>query len=282
MGNNSNNWKFLKNFNKCKKSRPPDRLNYNGKIITNPYEISNIANNYFISKVEKIRRNFKRDNISPIEILENLIPKSNTTFHIPPITIAQTIEIVDKIPNSSTTGHDDINNEFIKKIKHIVAPHITHLINTILLTKKFPFIYKITRVLPLSKISTDTNFIENYRPISNLCCIEKIIEHYILFHLESYFNQNNLLNDNLHGGRKFYSTFTAITNIYHQLFSNKEQNFTSAILSTDLSACYDTIDTEILLKKMNHYGITQEWNDFFRSFLNDRRQFVRLDTKILL
>ena len=165
------------------------------------------------------------------------------------ITIQQTIDMIDKIPNSTAVGHDDLNNKFIKKIKHTIAPYVAHLINTILYTKIYPQIYKITRILPLSKPSTDTNFIENFRPVSNICSIEKIIEHYFLFHLEIFFDINKLFNDNLHGGRKNHSTLTAISEIYHTLLKNKEQNLTSAILATDLSAAYDTIDTNILIQK---------------------------------
>ena len=125
----------------------------------------------------------------------------------------------------------------------------------------------------------DPIFIENYRPISNLCCIEKIIEHYILGHLENFFEDNKIFNINIHGGRKDHSTLSAITDIYHQLFKNKEENLTSVILATDLSAAYDTVDTDVLLLKMNYYGIGQDWQFLFISFLNGRQQFVRLDTK---
>ena len=131
----------------------------------------------------------------------------------------------------------------------------------------------------MSKSGLDPIFIENYRPISNLCCIEKIIEHYILGHLEKFFEDNEIFNNNIHGGRKNHSTLSAISNIYHQLLKNKEENLTSVILATDLSSAYDTIDTDILLLKMNHYGIGQEWQLLFKSFLNGRQQFVRLDTK---
>ena len=168
-----------------------------------------------------------------MEILRALVPKNNSKFSIPMITIQQTVAIIDKIPNTTAVGHDDINNRFIRKIKHVIAPHITHLINSIILTKIYPHIYKITRVLPQSKPSTDTNFIENYRPLSILCSVEKIIEQYFLSHLESFFTDNKLFNNSLHGGRKDHSTLTAITEIYHNLYKNKEENLTSIILVTD-------------------------------------------------
>ena len=102
--------------------------------------------------------------------------------------------------------------------------------------------------MPLSKYLKDANLIKNYRLVCNLCCIEKVIEHFILQHLEKYLADNNIFNINLHGGRKKYSTQTAITDIYHQLLTNKEQKLTSVILATNLSAAYNTIDTNILLE----------------------------------
>ena len=89
MVDTKNNWKFLKQYNKCKKSRPPDRLNCNGKMLSIPKELANIANNFFISKIEKIRRGFTPDEITPIEILEKLVPKNPNSFQIPIITIQQ-------------------------------------------------------------------------------------------------------------------------------------------------------------------------------------------------
>ena len=79
--------------------------------------MANIANNYFISKIEKIRRGFTPENIKPMEILEFLIPKSSATFHIPEISLKETIDIIEKLPSTNSVGHDDINNKFLKKKK---------------------------------------------------------------------------------------------------------------------------------------------------------------------
>ena len=83
-----------------------------------------------------------------------------------------------------------------------IAPHITHLINTILRTKNFPKIPKVSRILPLSKPLLNHLDISSYRPINNLCCVEKVIESHILYHLESFYNKHNIINQNHHGGLK--------------------------------------------------------------------------------
>ena len=154
---------------------------------------------------------------------------------------------------------------------------MTHLINTILRTKKFPKILKVSRILPISKPLLDKNFIKNYRPLNNLCSVEKIVESHILHHMEIFYEKNDILNKNLHGGRKYHSTVTAMTQIYNYIYKNDDEAITTVILATDLSSCYDTIDTEILLNKLEHYGIRGEWNNLFRSYFTERQQFVRLE-----
>ena len=111
---------------------------------------------------------------------------------------------------------------FFKKAKYKVAPHITHLISSILITSKYPDIYKISRILPLSKPDKDKQLIEGYRPISNLCAIEKVIETYLIHDLNKFFTDNDILDINLNGGRKDHSPQTAILNLYNTLHQNLE------------------------------------------------------------
>merc|ERR1712030_128639 len=79
--------------------------------------------------------------------------------------------------------------------------------------------------------------------------------------LEEFFDDNNIFGKNLHGGHKNY-----------------ENNYISTLLATDLSAAYDTVNTDILLQKMDHYGIHGKMKNIFISYFNDRKQFVRLET----
>ena len=119
--------------------------------------------------------------------------------------------------------------------------------------------------------------INSYRPINNLCSIEKIIEAHLLLHLENFFDRNKILVENHHGGRRNHSTVTAIASIYHILYKNDERSIISVILTTDLSAAYDTVDVSILLDKLSHYGIRGGWLKLFSSYFNDRKQYVRLE-----
>ena len=190
----------------------------------------------------------------------------------------KTKNIIKILPNSNCTGYDSISNKTIKKCGNKIIPHITHLINTIIHTGKFPQIFKISRIFPISKQDKPKHLISSFRPLNNLACIEKIVEHYIKEKLEEYFEHNNLLHIEHHGGRGSHSTLTALTKINNYIYLNGEKGFSNAIVTTDLTAAYDTIDHDILLEKFKFYGIKNNEHNLLKSYLENRKQFVRLDT----
>ena len=240
--NNNNKWKTLKNINNTNKQTPPNIINNNGKLISSPKLIANIANNYFIEKIKQIRNKFITDNANPINILETLIKKPKTIFNLQLITIKKTKKLIKKLPNSKCTGYDAISNKIIKKCGNTIIPHITHLINSIIRKGIFPEIFKISRIFPISKNGKPKEMISSFRPLNNLVCLEKIIEHYFKEQLEAYFEGNHFLSLEHHGGRYGYSTLTALTKIHNEIYKNKEKNKLTGLITTDLTAAFDTVD----------------------------------------
>ncbi len=271
-------WKFLKSFNNSNKQQIPNNITYNNKQITSPKEIATISNNFFIDKINKIRETFTPTDIDPIKLLSQLIPRTNDCFIIPEITIKQTQQIIRSLKNSNSKGHDEITNKILKKINNEISPHLTHMINSIVRTSTIPDIFKISRVLPISKPDKPLNCIDSFRPINNLPSLEKILEEHIIINLNIFLNNNNIIHKNHHGGRKGHSTTTALAQINNILLKNNENNKITAALSTDLSAAFDTVDNFILLNKLEHYGIRGKSLDLFKSYLNNHKQFVEIDT----
>ena len=129
----------------------------------------------------------------------------------------------------------------LNKIKPTIAPHITHLINTIIHTNTFPDIFKISRITPTHKPGKPTTDIDSYRPINNLCTLDKIVEEHIQTHLNNYLQQYNIIHPNHHGGREKHSRTTALSQIYNTLNTQYENDNITATLQTDLSAAFDTV-----------------------------------------
>ena len=274
----NNKYKYLKNYNKSNKQNVPNIINDNNIKVTSPKKLSEIANNFFINKINKIKSTFTKTQITPIQILSKLRPRVNEKLEIPPIKQSEMIKIIISLKNSNCTGHDDISNKIIKKLTQQIAPHLCHLINSIIITEIFPDIYKISRILPLSKPGLPTDLIKNYRPIHNLPTIEKIIETYLMIHINKHLEKHNILSDKHHGGRRGHSTMTALTMIYNKLLYNKENSIISTILCTDLSAAYDTVDTDILLEKLQYYGFEGKILNILKSYYENRKQYVNIDT----
>ncbi len=119
--------------------------------------------------------------------------------------------------------------------------------------------------------------LSNYRPISNLPLIGKIIEKVVFNQLNNYLNSNGHL-DNLQSGfRAHHSTETALIKIINDIHFNSDSGKISVLVLLDLSAAFDTIDHNILLERLENWvglsGMVLKW---FRSYLEGRGYYVSI------
>ena len=194
-------WTTLKSVTKTNTQQTPTHLVNNNTFVTSPRAIANIANTHYINKINTIRNSFKKLTLNPMHILSTLIPRQEHTLTLPLITLTQTIDIINNAQHSHSTGHDSISTHTIKKIKHKVAPFIQHLINTIIKTSTFPDTFKHSRITPTLKPKKNCTLIDSFRPINNLCTLDKIVEQHIKTHLDTFLEAHKIINNNHHGGR---------------------------------------------------------------------------------
>ena len=247
-------------------------------MVTSIRKISNIANKFYIDKINKIRENFTPNVVNNIEILGSLIDKPKSKFILPKISISQTKKIIKGMKASNSVGHDLASIKIYKKLVNRISPVIAHLINCIIDSGIYPDILKISKKSPILKPDKDANLIDSYRPINNLSTLDKIVEQYIKNEFQSYLDINNIINCNHHGSRKFHGTNTAITQINDKLNQNYESNKVTATVVTDLSAAFDTIDSVKLIDKLEFYGVQDKELSIFSSFLTNRKQYTEIDT----
>ena len=273
-----NKWKLLTQFNGVNKQHPPTSITQNGIQYNSPKIIAELANNFIFYKILKISNGFKNFSISPIDILNKLIPRNNNTFLLPYISLNETKSMINNLKSKNSTGHDEITNKILKLICKEIAPHICHLINSIIRESKVPRTFKISRITPISKLNKPPNLLSSFRPINNLICLDKLMEEHLLKHLLQFLDNNHIIHKNHHGGRRGFSTTSALLQIQNQIYRMHDKNRISALLTTDLTAAFDTVNTEILLTKLEHYGIRSKELKLFESFLTNRYQFVEIDT----
>merc|ERR1712243_128683 len=238
LNNSEDRWKTLNEINNKSTFTSPRNIIHKDSIITNIQEICNIANDYYISSIKKLRDNIPQTNVTPIDILMKIYKRSQTTLEIPIPTIPQIAQIIKKAKSTNSVGHDNISMKMIKKTTTIMAPLITHLIKQIIIERKFPNIFKTDRITPKLKNGKPIYDIASYRPLNNLCTIEKIIEEYIITHLEPFLTTNKIIHDNHHGGRKGHSTTTALTQILTKSKTAKENQQITGCLITDMSKAF--------------------------------------------
>ena len=237
-------------------------------------ELPNLFCKFFEDKVVSLRRDL------------DSLTATNATFQTQPFTASSfsnfqpvSEETVRKtIAGSSpkTCDLDSIPTPLLIECLDIILPSLTSLINSSLATGIFPETFKTALVTPLlKKPSLDQNDFKNYRPVSNLSFVSKILEKIVLAQLSSYLSSNNLLSDFQSAYRPGHSCETALLKVVNDLLLSIDKRNVALVTFLDLSAAFDTIDHSILLQRLKHdFGIDGSVLRWFSSYLSDRSQYV--------
>jgi hypothetical protein len=174
-------------------------------------------------------------------------------------------------------GYDNIPLIVLKDGAEVLASPFTKLFAKIYETKKLPDQWKISRTLPLFKKGNKKN-INSYRPISNLCSSSKIFERLMLSRLADIEALNNvdLTGKSQHGFKKGKSTVTALKEIQSQIATKIDQGQYVAMGSLDLSAAFDVVNIDLLIKRLTTLGLPSDWMSLLESWLRDRAAFVEV------
>lgn len=178
---------------------------------------------------------------------------------------------------SNKTGMLDLLPTGVFK-QHIdlFLPFLTGLVNLSLSSGIFPTKYKHAIVIPLlKKTGQDINNVNNYRPVSTLSFVSKIIEKIVAKQIISYLATNNLLPINQSGYRQHHSTETLLLQVTSELFKASDAGQISILALLDMSAAFDCVDHDTLLRRLSiSYGIGGSVLDWLRSYLFNRSQQV--------
>ena len=277
-----NAWKLAYDLLGKVDNKSPTKINYGNKIISNPKALATAFSKIFKEKVDKLRAETEDvPKVDPVERLESWLSNRQDPlpeFELKPIDLRKLRKLMKKVKSSRSHGFDFIDSFSLKLAFPLIEDSILHLVNLSISSKSYSEKWKFQLVLPLHK-KNDPMDGGNFRPVSHIIEIGKIVEYVVHDQVYNHFIDNGMFHSSHHGFLGNHSTASALLQLYDMWLSAAENKELSAALLLDLSAAFDIVDHDIFLNKLKAYKFSESSINWFKSYLEDRVQVVQVETK---
>ena len=242
---------------------------------TSSVELANQFSTYFKEKIRKIRESFPS---SPPQSVAKKLFAGIPMTQFEPATEEELQSIIKKY-GIKCAPHDPIPANLLKSTYDVFVPIWLELVNLSLAQGSMDCL-KSGVLLPLLKEMkeiTDSDVYKNYRPVTNLEYVGKLIERVVKTRFDSHMDQNNLQCSNQYGYKSEHSTEMLMTKVTNDLLLACDRKTPTLLMFLDLSAAFDTVDQEKLLTILDEeLGIRGTALTWFKSFLQGRTQRVKI------
>jgi hypothetical protein len=267
------NYLLNRTENKC--NFPKYFLNHDS-TLSNTNEIASSFNEYFVNVGPNLAATMPNADLNSVTLPRLNLPNS---FALTPTSPIEITSIINKLKPKISKGIDGISPKLVKMNSIIIAEPLSHIANLSFQTGTFPRDMKIAKVTPIFK-NKDNRYFKNYRPISLLPTFSKVIERLVYNRLYQYLKINEILTPAQYGFQKNLSTNLAILELQNRILESISNKKWCIGIFLDLSKAFDTLDHDILLHKLSHYGVRGKAFDWFRSYLSNRQQCTEFRSAI--
>ena len=246
-----------------------EKLKIGNITYDNPTDISNELASYFTNVGSNHAKAIAPSTIKITDYLKRM-EKNEKSMFLAPTNKYEIEKLINNFPNKNSSGFNLINNKLLKLVKKEIAVSLEIVFNQSIVCGIFLDKMKLAEVVPLyrSKSRIEPG---NYRPILLLPTISKILENVIYKRTYKFLTENNQIYHSQYGFRAGHSCENAIGYLVSHVLKNQQQNKYTAALFLDLSMAFNTLNHELLLEKLNIYGIRGTALNWFRSYLHDRK-----------
>ena len=267
-------WKTLKGLGLPSKNTSSSEicLKEDGKNIFNAKSTSNMFKDFFsnlatnlVSKLPNPPNKFGEIYFS--SFYKTLKLEEELTFT--PVSRDSILKILNNLDTTKAVGVDNLNSKFLKDGAKILASPIAQICNLSISSSSFPNSCKTAKIKPLYKKGCKTDP-QNYRPISILPVLSKIIERVIHEQTQSFLTRNNILFKFQSGFRPSHSTDTCLSFLNDKILKGFDSGLLTGMILIDLQKAFDTIDHEILFTKMKYLGFSNHSINWFKSYFANR------------
>ena len=272
--NTKNLWKTINKVVRKtnNKTETVEALKIKNLRSTNGNEIVNEFARYFSTVGEKLANNMPQPHCDVNSYISK-VARNPKSIYLTPVSPAEVHKLICKLKPKLSSGVDDINNKLLKELNDYISGPLAQIINRSLTDGIFPEKMKQAKVVPLFK-SKEREHTTNYRPISLLLTISKILEKVVYSRVYKFLSTTEQLYVSQYGFRKSHSCEHAVGELIANITKGIENGKLTAGIFLDLSKAFDTLEHDVVYKKLELYGLRGVCLDWFKSYLNNRSMLV--------